>query len=106
MEQADGGDVCDKVLSKKKFSEIDAKKIIHDALKGLNFLHHKNIIHRDLKPENLMIQLKKDENGKPIKDTIACIKLIDFGFSKMLDNELESLNTACGSPNYVAPEVL
>ena len=57
-------------------------------------LQKRNIVHRDIKAENILINEVKDE-----------IKLIDFGFSRMFE-EGKQMKTACGSPNYSAPEIL
>lgn len=61
-------------------------------MKAIQYLHSMNIIYRDLKPENIIIDNKR------------MIKLVDFGLSKQ--TELGSAKTFCGSPAYLAPEVL
>jgi serine/threonine protein kinase len=53
------------------------------------------IIHRDLKPENLLYQTEED---------FSIIKITDFGLARFVQNELAT--TACGTPNYVAPEII
>lgn len=58
-------------------------------------LHAKNIAHRDLKPENLLLKSMKDDHE---------LKVADFGFAAHTANN--SLATQCGTPNYVAPEIL
>jgi len=62
----------------------------------LEYIHSQDIVHRDLKPENLLLEAE---------DTDTKIKLTDFGLSKIYDNEF-MLVTACGTPGYVAPEIL
>ena len=64
---------------------------------AIGFCHSKGIIHRDIKPENLLIQ---DKNLG-----ISSLKIADFGLSRMLDEDGEA-STACGTPGYVAPEIL
>jgi serine/threonine protein kinase len=64
-----GGELYDKIVAMKKFTERDAAHIIKQILLGLNYMHSKNIVHRDIKPENILIE--KDLE----------IKITDFGFA-------------------------
>lgn len=66
-------------------------------LESIKYCHDANIVHRDLKPENLLLTSKDDD---------ASIKLADFGFAKKLEFDSAGLVTACGTPGYVAPEIL
>jgi serine/threonine protein kinase len=66
------------------------------TLMTLEFLHSKAIIYRDLKPENMVISM--NDRGNP--------KLVDFGFAKKLPSGLGRTYTNCGTPAYIAPEVL
>jgi len=93
MEYIPGTDLFDSLISRGKYSELDAKTIFRQLVCVLSYLHENSIVHRDLKPENIMI------------DGDLNIKLIDFGFVKEY-REDEKLNTVCGSIHYSAPEVL
>ena len=95
VEFCDGGDVFDRILKKKTFSEQEAVHVVKAVASGLKHIHNNNIIHRDLKPDNLMY-LDKSEN--------AAIKIIDFGLAGDCTNG--PLSTPCGTAHYVAPEVL
>lgn len=89
-----GGNLLDKLQATKQgLSEPQARKYFHQLLAGLYHCHLHGIAHRDLKPENLLVDHKADT-----------IKLTDFGLSNRAENKM--LNTVCGSPNYMAPEVL
>lgn len=97
MQLATGGELFDRILSKGFYTEEDAAKVVKELLLGLNYLHNEvGIIHRDLKPENLLYRDKSDSSD---------ILLTDFGLSRVMD-EAGFLKTACGTPNYVAPEML
>ena len=77
------------------FSEERTKFYISEIFLALIYLHKNNIIYRDLKPENILL----DEQGH--------IKLTDFGLSKIVNNiNKDKTYTICGTPEYVAPEVL
>ena len=63
----------------------------------MDFIHYRSIIHRDLKPENILINSKYDGAYD--------LRIADFGFAVSLENPNHKLNK-CGTPGYVAPEVL
>ncbi|XP_071711414.1 CBL-interacting serine/threonine-protein kinase 25-like [Rutidosis leptorrhynchoides] len=95
MEYVTGGELFAKVL-KGKLKEDVAKKYFQQLISAVDFCHSRGVSHRDLKPENLLL----DENGD--------LKVSDFGLSS-LPEQLRNdglLHTQCGTPAYVAPEVL
>ncbi|KAL2103854.1 hypothetical protein ACEWY4_000722 [Coilia grayii] len=95
MQLVSGGELFDRILDRGMYSERDASQVIKQVLEAVTYLHKNGIVHRDLKPENLLY-FSSDENSK--------IMISDFGLSKMEDNGI--MSTACGTPGYVAPEVL
>lgn len=96
MELVTGGELFDKIVERGAYSEKDASKLVKEILDALSYLHKNGVVHRDLKPENLLYASD---------DVNADIKIADFGLSKILGSEI-LLKTACGTPGYVAPEVL
>ena len=76
------------------FNNEKTKFYILELVLAIEFLHKKNMIYRDLKPENILL----DEKGH--------VKLTDFGLSKILEEDNEKTFTICGTPQYLAPEVL
>ncbi|XP_015254728.1 PREDICTED: calcium/calmodulin-dependent protein kinase type 1D-like [Cyprinodon variegatus] len=95
MQLVSGGELFDRILDKGVYTEKDASKVIKQVLEAVGYLHENGIVHRDLKPENLLYD-NMDENSK--------IMVSDFGLSKALEHGV--MSTACGTPGYVAPEVL
>uniref|UniRef100_A0AAZ3REY9 Calcium/calmodulin-dependent protein kinase IGb n=3 Tax=Oncorhynchus TaxID=8016 RepID=A0AAZ3REY9_ONCTS len=95
MQLVAGGELFDRILDRGMYSEKDASRVIQQVLQAVQYLHQNGIVHRDLKPENLLYY-SQDESSK--------IMISDFGLSKMEDNGV--MSTACGTPGYVAPEVL
>ena len=89
-----GGDMFYHLHSQKKFEEERAKFYTIELILGLEFLHKNNMIYRDLKPENILM----DSNGH--------IKISDFGLSKILDKPNGKAFTLCGTPQYLAPEII
>lgn len=95
MELVTGGDLFDEISNSVKFEEPIASLFTRDIVNALQYLHKQNIVHRDLKPENLLVHVK--DNGK------KQLKLADFGLA--VDVKVP-LFTVCGTPTYVAPEIL
>lgn len=90
-----GGDLFDAIAAATKFSETEASVMIGHLTSALAYLHSHNIVHRDVKPENLLVEM--DGNH------VRCLKLCDFGLAQVVR---EPLYTVCGTPTYVAPEIL
>ncbi|CAL9691415.1 unnamed protein product [Knipowitschia caucasica] len=95
MEFVSGGDLFEAISEKGKFSEVEAGMMVSDVSQALNYIHCKSIVHRDLKPENLLIEKQTDG--------ICRLKLGDFGLAMVVT---EPVFTICGTPTYVAPEIL
>lgn len=93
-----GGDLFDAIAQANKFSEKVASGFMHNLTSALIYLHSLNICHRDIKPENLLICDASNPNRK-------ILKLGDFGLAVHLSPG-HKLYTVCGTPNYVAPEIL
>ena len=92
LEILEGGELFDKI--KKRLNERDVAIILQNILKALEEIHKKNMIHRDLKPENLIFA----------NEDLHTIKISDFGLSTKFKGGKMFLR--CGSPGYVAPEIL
>lgn len=96
MELVTGGELFDRIVEKGSYSEEDAKVLVRKIVSAIDYLHKQNIAHRDLKPENLLVKSVEDDTE---------VKIADFGLSKIIDKD-KMMQTACGTPGYVAPEVL
>ncbi|KAM8967267.1 serine/threonine-protein kinase DCLK3 [Pelodytes ibericus] len=95
LEYVKGGDLFDAITESIKFTEQDAALMMSDLCDALAYLHNKNIVHRDVKPENLLVQHNPDGT--------TTLKLADFGLAVYVT---EPIFTVCGTPTYVAPEIL
>lgn len=95
MELAKGGELFAKV-SKGRFSEDLSRRYFHQLISAVGYCHSRGVFHRDLKPENLLLDEKLD------------LKISDFGLSALTEQIRPDglLHTLCGTPAYVAPEVL
>ncbi|XP_063136085.1 ribosomal protein S6 kinase alpha-6 isoform X3 [Rattus norvegicus] len=91
-----GGELLDRILKKKCFSEQEASNVLYVITKTVEYLHSQGVVHRDLKPSNILYM---DESGHP-----DSIKICDFGFAKQLRGENGLLLTPCYTANFVAPE--
>jgi len=97
MELLTGGELFDRIVAKGSYSEKAASNVIKSVASAIAYLHQSGVVHRDLKPENLLYLNKSDDSP---------IKITDFGLAKFRGEEKEAMHTACGTPGYVAPEVL
>lgn len=95
MEFVKGGELFN-LVSKGKLKEDVARKYFQQLIGAVDFCHSRGVYHRDLKPENLLL----DENGD--------LKITDFGLSALSESRRQDglLHTTCGTPAYVAPEVI
>uniref|UniRef100_A0A8C9R095 Ribosomal protein S6 kinase n=1 Tax=Scleropages formosus TaxID=113540 RepID=A0A8C9R095_SCLFO len=93
-----GGELLDRILKQKFFSEREASAVLYAITKTVEYLHSQGVVHRDLKPSNI---LYVDESGNP-----ESLRICDFGFAKQLRAENGLLMTPCYTANFVAPEVL
>ena len=97
MEFLRGGELLDAVMNLGSYSEKDAAMIMKQLLTGLVKVHEQNITHRDLKLENLILA----EKGK-----LDSLRIADFGLAKKMKTSRGKLSAQCGSPAYVAPEII
>ena len=97
MELMTGGELFDTILEKEQFSEREAAETVRPIIDAINYCHSLNIIHRDIKPENLLFSTKVPST--------RVIKVSDFGLARFISNETLA-TTTCGTPGYVAPEIL
>ncbi|NXU47326.1 KS6A2 kinase, partial [Turnix velox] len=98
MELMRGGELLDRILRQKCFSEREASAVLCTIARTVDYLHSQGVVHRDLKPSNILYM---DESGNP-----DSIRICDFGFAKQLRAENGLLMTPCYTANFVAPEVL
>lgn len=94
LEYVQGGDLFQRLIEEEKIPERRVKIYATELVLAISYLHEKHIIHRDLKPENILI----DERGN--------FKLTDFGLVKVGMSKDSTTNTFCGTPEYIAPEIV
>ncbi|KFW92832.1 Serine/threonine-protein kinase H1 [Phalacrocorax carbo] len=98
MELATGGELFDRIIAKGSFTERDATRVLQMVLDGVKYLHTLGITHRDLKPENLLYYHP---------GTDSKIMITDFGLASARKKGDDCLmKTTCGTPEYIAPEIL
>jgi serine/threonine protein kinase len=95
MDYMSGGDVFDRIVELNHYTEKDARDLAMVLLKAVKYMHEQGVAHRDIKPQNLLIKEGDDTD----------IKVADFGFARRVHTP-QSLTTRCGTPTYVAPEIL
>jgi calcium/calmodulin-dependent protein kinase I len=96
MERMRGGELFDRIVAKAYYNEKEARDTCLIVLEAIGYCHDNHIAHRDLKPENLLLLSENDDSA---------VKIADFGFAKRCYAKC-SLTTQCGTPGYVAPEIL
>ncbi|XP_048848686.1 serine/threonine-protein kinase DCLK3 [Brienomyrus brachyistius] len=95
MELVHGGDLFDAITECGRFSEPSSAQMLRDLCGALDYIHARSIVHRDLKPENLLVQRNADGS--------TTLNLADFSLAMVVT---EPIFTVCGTPTYVAPEIL
>lgn len=96
LEKVSGGELFDRIVAKLYYNEKEARDVCKILIEAVGYCHDNNVAHRDLKPENLLLQSE---------DNDSAVKIADFGFAKRVFIP-NSLTTQCGTPGYVAPEIL
>ncbi|KAL6974199.1 Son of sevenless 2, variant 2 [Sarracenia purpurea var. burkii] len=94
LEFVTGGELFDKIVHQGRLPENESRRYFQQLIDAVAHCHSKGVYHRDLKPENLLL----NSNGN--------LKISDFGLSALPQQGVDLLHTTCGTPNYVAPEVL
>ncbi|KAL7534714.1 hypothetical protein ACHAWF_004923 [Thalassiosira exigua] len=96
QEYLEGGELFDRIVEKSSYTEAEARDVCKVLFSALSYMNARGIAHRDLKPENLLLRYKHSDSE---------IKIADFGFATEAPDD-HSLSTMCGTPGYVAPEIL
>ncbi|CAL5408322.1 unnamed protein product [Camellia sinensis] len=96
LEYVGEGELFDKIAKLGRLKEDEARRYFQQLINDVDYCHSRGMYHRDLKPKNLLL------------DSFGVLKVSDFGLSAFSQQVREDVlfHTACGTPNYVAPEVL
>ncbi|KAF9582114.1 hypothetical protein BGW38_000624 [Lunasporangiospora selenospora] len=94
-ELAPYGELFDLIVEKERFTESEARHIFRQLLSGVQYLHARGIVHRDLKAENILV----------MDNQSLTVKISDFGLATFMGDR-GYLETVCGTPQYLAPEIL
>jgi serine/threonine protein kinase len=109
LELVEGGELFNHIVNNQRLSEPEARYLFRQIVEGVHHLHSRGIVHRDLKPENLLLAHRKGPAPPGAAPTSPFIvKISDFGLSKVLgfDKMSQKMGTVCGTPQYLAPEVI
>ena len=93
----EGGELFERIKSKGLYKEKMGVPVMRNLLKALEYLNQMNVVHRDLKPENLILSFKDNDSD---------LLIADFGLAAILENSEQLLTRRCGSPGFIAPELL
>ncbi|CAF3804076.1 unnamed protein product [Adineta steineri] len=102
MEFCNGGDLADYLQTRKTLSEDTIAIFFRQIAAAIRACHEHNVVHRDLKPQNILLA-HPDKSNQRVQDII--LKIADFGFARFLSDGVMA-GTLCGSPMYMAPEVI
>ncbi|KAL2165120.1 hypothetical protein VTH06DRAFT_416 [Thermothelomyces fergusii] len=94
LELAPNGELFHYILTHTKLTEAETRKVFTQLFDGIKYLHDRDMVHRDIKPENILLM-----------DNDLTVKIGDFGLAKIV-GEASFTTTLCGTPSYVAPEIL
>lgn len=94
MEYISGGDLLSFVKKRNKLNESSARYIFRQLITALELIHSQNVVHRDIKLDNILLDINNN------------IKICDFGVGKLIRSKKELLYDQCGTPAYIAPDIL
>lgn len=117
LDHAQGGELYDQLVKKKKYREKDAKRVVYYLLKACTYLHSKNVVHRDIKLENILLDTNASNSN---------IVVCDFGLAKVISQREDATSSqskcvsesdrfsmhkkralsTCGSDIYISPEII
>lgn len=97
IELMEGGELFDRIVKRTAYNEKQARDVVKILVEAIKYCHDNDIVHRDLKPENLLLTSLNDD---------ADLKIADFGFAIRDNGAHNMLQTQCGTPAYIAPEIL
>ena len=97
MELLEGGDLLDMLMEYGGMEEGNAARVMKELLEGMRDIHDRSITHRDLKLENIIFARRDD---------LKSLRIADFGLAKKMKTARSKMADQCGTPAYVAPEVI
>ncbi|PLW06661.1 hypothetical protein PCANC_03127 [Puccinia coronata f. sp. avenae] len=112
MELCEHGSLLDLLRLRKRYSEPEARLLLYQLISACSYMHDSSVIHRDLKPGNLFFATESSslygQDGRDGSDAERglCVKVGDFGLAALVKFKGDRRKTICGTPNYIAPEIL
>ncbi|POW21612.1 hypothetical protein PSHT_02174 [Puccinia striiformis] len=112
MELCEHGSLLDLLRLRKRYSEPEARLLLYQLISACAYMHDCSVIHRDLKPGNLFFATESSSlyglDGQDGSDSQRglCVKVGDFGLAALVKFKGDRRKTICGTPNYIAPEIL